>query len=617
LNWNWNWKWILAISNRLSLKHRLFISILLFVLIPATIVQIHSITRLETMMKDNIAEQNIGQLDSLKNSLENLRLGVLGSMLQLERDPEIVRMLRTPGDTKEEDRRLFLQNRLLSVKQGLMNAVIPVNITLADLSGHVYTSLEEGAERMEAAEMDPDGGSEATDSLFDGAAFRRLLSAEEPYFWTVHAPEDRYESTFPPSELFFLYGKLQTPQGDTFGYIRISLDIKSWMNSITGGFLIKQNYYLLDGQGKPILLEADESETNRLQTMLPAFKKNPSRYFTDPQDQYMYNGVYMPNMNWYMLNRFPLEALSGNVWSMKRQVIFSFLLTVIVFMLVTYAIVSSILRPLRQLQRKMTQMADQYMHLHLQESRYKGETRELARSFNQMTDDIRKLIATLRVEERQKEALRFQILMSQMNPHFLLNTLNTLKWNARSQGDAGTYEICQNLGRLLECGLNTEVDLVHLKEEIRLVESYLYIQSFRYDHTFQSEIEMEEGLDYALIPKLSLQPLVENSLHHGLIHMREGGRIFIRVTKESRKLRVEILDNGQGPAATEAMRPSGRRRGIGISNLKERLALLYKGEARLELFPGNPGMLAVLEIPLLISSPYDKEETRHVEYPAR
>ncbi|MCA1295366.1 histidine kinase [Paenibacillus sp. alder61] len=612
-----NWNWISAIFNRLSLKHRLFISILLFVLIPATIVQIHSITRLETMMKDNIAEQNIGQLDSLKNSLENLRLGVLGSMLQLERDPEVVRMLRTPGDMKEEDRRLFLQNRLLSVKQGLMNAVIPVNITLADLSGHVYTSLEEGTERMEAAEINPNGSSEATDSLFDGGTFRRLLSTEEPYFWTVHAPEDRYESTFPPSELFSLYGKLQTPQGDTFGYIRISLDIKSWMNSITGGFLIKQNYYLLDGQGKPILLEADESEANRLQTMLPAFKKNPSRYFTDAQDQYMYNGVYMPNMNWYMLNRFPLEALSGNVWSMKRQVIFSFLLTVIVFMLVTYAIVSSILRPLRQLQRKMTQMADQYMHLHLQESKYKGETRELARSFNQMTDDIRKLIATLRAEERQKEALRFQILMSQMNPHFLLNTLNTLKWNARSQGDAGTYEICQNLGRLLECGLNTEVDLVHLKEEIRLVESYLYIQSFRYDHTFQSEIEMEEGLDYALIPKLSLQPLVENSLHHGLIHMREGGRIFIRVAKESRKLRVEILDNGQGPAATEAMRPPGRRRGIGISNLKERLALLYKGEASLELVPANPGMLAALEIPLLISSPYDKEEARHVEYPAR
>ncbi|MGV2795007.1 HAMP domain-containing protein, partial [Clostridium perfringens] len=134
---------------------------------------------------------------------------------------------------------------------------------------------------------------------------------------------------------------------------------------------------------------------------------------------------------------------------------------VIVFMLVTYAIVSSILRPLRQLQRKMTQITDQYMHLHLQESKYKGETRELARSFNQMPDDIRKLIATLRAEERQKEALRFQILMSQMNPHFLLNTLNTLKWNARSQGDAGTYEICQNLGGLLECGLNTEVDLVH------------------------------------------------------------------------------------------------------------------------------------------------------------
>lgn len=569
-------------------------------------------------MKDNIAQQNIEQLDSLKNSLESLRLGVLGAMLQLERDPEVVRMLRVPGETDAEERRLFVQNRLLSVKQGLMNAVIPVTITLADQSGHVYVSLEDGAEAIpEAVEMNADGNLRGTDPLFEGTAFKRLLASEEPYFWAIHIPEDRYEHIFPPSELFSLYGKLQTPQGETFGYIRISLDIKSWMNSITGGFLIKQNYYLLDGEGKPILLETDEKEAEHMQTMLPAFKKNPSRYFTDHQDQYMYNGVYMPNMKWYMLNRFPLEALSGNVWSMKRQVIFSFLLTVAVFMLVTYAIVSSILRPLRKLQQKMTQMADQYMHLHLQEHKYKGETRELARSFNQMTDDIRKLIATLRAEERQKEALRFQILMSQMNPHFLLNTLNTLKWNARSQGDKGTFEICQNLGKLLECGLNTEVDLVHLKEEIGLVRSYLYIQSFRYDHTFQSEIEMEEGVDYALIPKLSLQPLVENSLHHGLIHMREGGRISIRVTKDSRKLKVEILDNGQGPEASESLRSAGRRRGIGISNLMERLVLLYKGEASLNLVPVNPGMLAVLEIPLLISSPYDKEGIQDVEYPAR
>ncbi|WP_223069793.1 cache domain-containing sensor histidine kinase [Paenibacillus caui] len=589
-----------------SLKNRLFFSILLFVLIPATFLQIRNISRVETMMKNNISQQNIEQLDSLKNSLENLRLGVLGAMLQLERDPEVIGRLRFRGQYDEQEHMLFLQNRLLSVKQGLMNAVIPVYITLADTAGNVYSTVEEGTEGVSASGLN---------NPLEGPAFKRLMASGKPYFWEIHEPEDRYEELFPPSQLFSLYGKLQTAGGETFGYLRISLDIKSWMNSITGGFLIKQTYYLLDGSGRPILLDNGDAEASGLQAMLGTFKKDPNRYFTDTEDRFMFNGVYMPNMDWYMVNRFPLEALSGNIWSMKRQIIYSFILTVIVFILITYAIVFSILRPLRNLQRKMTQMADKYMHVHLPVHKYRGETQALARSFNQMTDDIRKLIASLRTEERQKEALRFQILMSQMNPHFLLNTLNTLKWNARNQGDTGTFEICQNLGRLLECGLNTDVDLVHLKEEIGLVKAYLYIQSFRYDHTFQAEFEMDPDVDYALIPKLSLQPLVENSLHHGLIHMREGGLITIRVAKESRKLRVEIRDNGQGLAGADPT--SGRRRrGIGISNLKERLALLYKGEASLELVPLEQGMLAVLEIPLLISSPYGKEGAYDVEHTA-
>ncbi|MBT2290608.1 sensor histidine kinase [Paenibacillus albidus] len=579
-----------------SLKNRLFVAILLFVLVPSTLLQIRNITQLETMMKDNVSQQNAEQLEYLKNSMESLRVGVLGAMLQLERDPEVKDRLQHPEAYDPQELTLQLENRLIAAKQGLMNAVIPVHLTLSDGAGHLYSSPAEepgssqpfGVEQLSAKDLE------------------RLTHSAEPYYWDVHEWESELQGLLPSPEVFSLYAKLQAVDGETFGYLRVSLDIKTWLNSITNGFQVKQTYYLLDGSGQPIMLGKDDRTTDRIKGMLPAFKSRPERYFTDEADRFLFNGIYMPNMDWYLVDRFPLEALSGNIMSMKHQVLLSFMATVVVFIGVTYAIVASIVRPLRNMQRKMSELADRNLNIRLPEHKYRGETLMLAKAFNQMTGDIRRLIDRLKAEERQKEAIRFQMLMSQMNPHFLLNTLNTIKWNARNFGDKGTSEICLKLGKLLECSLNDEVDLVHLKEEIELVQAYLYIQSFRYDHTFTTEYEIEDDLQYALIPKLSLQPLVENSIYHGLIHMKKGGTIAISVRRIEDRLRVEVRDNGQGLQQPSRL-AARKRKGIGISNLRERLALLYKNEASLELLPQEQGMVAVLDIPLLLSSPYDKE----------
>ncbi|OMF06086.1 sensor histidine kinase [Paenibacillus sp. FSL H7-0331] len=338
----------------------------------------------------------------------------------------------------------------------------------------------------------------------------------------VHDTPDGLENNTRHPRLYSYFSKLQTLDGETFAYLRISLDIMGWLTSITNGFQVKQTYYIMDGDGNSILKTQDQWADTQPQEMLSLFRMNPLAYVGDSRNLFIYNGIYLPNTDWYLVNRFPLEALSGNIRSMKNQVMISLSITVVIFIGITFAIVSTLLRPLRKLQNKMTELVERNLDVRIPESTYKGEILLLAQAFNQMIDDIGRLISRLRVEERQKEAIRFQMLMSQMNPHFLLNTLNTVKWNARSHDDTGTFELCQNLGRLLECSLNIVVDLVHLKDEIDLVKVYVHIQSFRYDHTFVTEYEMEEVLAYALVPKLSLQPLVENAIYHGLVHMKAG-----------------------------------------------------------------------------------------------
>lgn len=587
-----------------SLKYRMFVSILLFVLVPFSLFQFRNINQLEVKQKAGIAQQNATQLEFLKDSFESLKLDAFAAMLQLEREPDLQNRLIDPGMYPEEERVLFLRNKLLTVKYALMSGTVPLQITMIDLHGNIYTTMAEDLEQQNIASSE----------ILDEPEFRRFDQTDEIYFWSIHDPKDLLAKEFPHARLYSFFAKLESVDKTTFGYLRVSLDISAWLSSITNGFQVKQSYSIMDGDGEPVLQTDDSWGQSGIEEMLPRFRQDPKFYFTDSRNHSLYNSIYLPNSDWYLINRFPLEALSGNIRDMKQQLVFSFSVTVCIFIGITFAIAYAISRPLRSLELRMRELVERNLEVHLPEDRYKGESRMLVRAFNRMTDDIRKLIARLKAEERQKEAIRFQMLMSQMNPHFLLNTLNTIKWNARNYGDTGTSEICQNLGKLLECSLNTDVDLVHLREEIGLVQAYVHIQSFRYDHSFEVRYEVEEALDYALVPKLSLQPLVENSIHHGLVHMNRGGTIIVRAFRLDGKLRLEIVDNGQGMEA-ETAGLSRKRKGIGLSNLRERLQLLYKGDAWLNLQTLEQGTLVQLDIPLLISSPYGKEQ-QHVENPS-
>lgn len=584
-----------------SLKYRLFASILLFVLVPFSLFQIRNIDRLEVKMIAGISQQNAAQLEFLKDSFEGLKLDVFAAMLQLEREPELRSRLTDPQLYSEEERKLFLRNKLLTTKHGLLNGTVPLHITLIDLHGNIYTTMTDNLEQQAIA----------SDEILGEPEFLHFNQTDDIYFWSIHDPKDMLVKEFPHATLYSFFAKIESVDKTTFGYLRFSLDISAWISSITNGFQVKQSYYIMDGKGNPVLQTDESWEESGIKAMLPRFRQDREAFFTDARKHSLYNSIYLPNSDWYLVNRFPLETLSGSIRDMKKQLVASFSMTVCIFIAITFAIASAISRPLRSLELRMRELVERNLDVHLPEERYKGEIRVLAHAFNRMTDDIRKLIARLKAEERQKEAIRFQMLMSQMNPHFLLNTLNTIKWNARNHGDTGTSEICQNLGRLLECSLNTDVDLVHLREEIGLVQAYVHIQSFRYDQSFEVRYEVNEDVDYALVPKLSLQPLVENSIHHGLVHMNRGGSITVRAFRLNRMLRLEIEDNGQGTGA-DSPGLTRNRKGIGLSNLRERLQLLYKGDARLILQPLEQGTLVQLDIPLLVSSPYGKE-VQHVE----
>lgn len=236
----------------------------------------------------------------------------------------------------------------------------------------------------------------------------------------------------------------------------------------------------------------------------------------------------------------------------------------------------------------------------------RGEILALTQSFNIMIHDLNELLQRLQLEEKQKQFVRFQVLLSQMNPHFLLNTLNTIKSIALDKDDDEIYEICVALGKILETTLNTEVDLILLKDEIVLIESYMEIQRQRFGHGIEIQYDINEELQYALIPKFCLQPLIENSLIHGFGQSVKQGRIDISAKVTGQQLYLQVKDNGMGIERAQLNKAARKRKGIGVQNIRESLELLFKNQRTgMDIVSSDTGTEVIIHFPLLISKPYD------------
>jgi two-component system LytT family sensor kinase len=206
--------------------------------------------------------------------------------------------------------------------------------------------------------------------------------------------------------------------------------------------------------------------------------------------------------------------------------------------------------------------------------------------------------------ERHQELLlkaRMDALSSQINPHFLFNTLNTVSALIRYAPDMAR-EVVLKLSNILRRLLRKHETFVPLREELEFIDDYLDIEVARFGRDSLEIVKnIEEETLEAFVPSMLIQPIVENSLKHGLSVKLEGGKLQVRTKSRAGRLQIEIEDNGAG--ISEEKMPHVYVEGIGLSNVRERLRVLYGGDFQLEIQsrPGE-GTLIRIEIPELIPS---------------
>lgn len=232
-----------------------------------------------------------------------------------------------------------------------------------------------------------------------------------------------------------------------------------------------------------------------------------------------------------------------------------------------------------------------------------------AQSFNLMQMEIRSTIHALEREAemekslREKEAeaaqmqrrlqeRRFAQLQSQINPHFLFNTLNTIAALAREESAPLSEELILRLSRFFRYSLESDEKLVSLGREIQLLRDYMELQETRYGDRITMEIQADPALDSLVVPKFILQPLVENAILHGLRTRSSGGQIRVRVYRGRRGMTVMVTDNGCGFDPRSTGPAPGQRQSVGLDNIRERMEL---SGGRLDVF-SRPGLGTAVRI---------------------
>ncbi|QJD84874.1 sensor histidine kinase [Cohnella herbarum] len=581
-----------------TFKNRILLAFLLFLLAPIALLVVYNFKETERVLQENASAKNMEQLAGIKNGFVDLMSLVMKTGLLLEQDTYLQSVMKEPEQLDDIKRKKAVENKFGGIENSFFLTGATVYYTLMDFHGNAYTSfLPQNALNYEELKAE---------------SWVKVLQREggERYIWNPNDKNYVIREWTNSRKMLSLYQVLRDEGMKPYAYGRFSIDYEEWFSRTTEDRQEEGAYFLLNSSGQTMIQSIAEQTIS--ETIISNIISSPEdalpTSFIDGKERTLYTFSRIKELDGYLVKKVPLAQLFKEVDKQKQRFFLGFGVILLLFVLLTYLISSTITVPLKLFQKKMDTSVKANLKVKLPEQG-RGEILALTRSFNSMIDDINDLLERLKLEERQKQFVRFQVLLAQMNPHFLLNTLNTIKSIALDKDEDDIYEICVSLGKILETTLNTEVDLIFLKEEMVLIDSYMGIQKARFGHGITIEYEVDEELRYALIPKFCLQPLVENSLLHGFGQSPQSGLIEIKASARGSLLYLEVTDNGVGLEQANRKKPSRQRKSIGVQNIRESLELIFKNQSTgLTLEALDTGTRVVMHMPLLLSKPYRKDE---------
>ena len=320
---------------------------------------------------------------------------------------------------------------------------------------------------------------------------------------------------------------------------------------------------------------------------------------------------YLPSVDMYIVNLINKELVIDNVVNTKTIVLSSFLIVLIAVSIV-FLISRRMTQSLSQLVRQISSLSKNHFDQYVTATG-SYETKQLAYAFNDMLDELHTYVEELMLTQKKQRNAELAALQRQINPHFLYNTLTSVKIMVQQGDKEKAADTINALISLLQHAVGNVHETIRLKEEIENLKSYVFINQVRYGERIQVSYFIAPDCLDLQVPKLIIQPFIENAFFHAFNQKLEGF-IHIIVLKEENQLVCEIVDNGDGMQIKEGHRLPGSKRnrqlfsGIGVRNVHERIKLLY-GNAYGVHISSNPGEGTHIRLVLPVIEPNNNTKT--------
>ncbi len=331
---------------------------------------------------------------------------------------------------------------------------------------------------------------------------------------------------------------------------------------------------------------------------------------------YMVMSAWIETPQWKFIRIMPEEALYSNKNRVEKRMIILIISFTLLSLVSSIVMSFGITRPLKKLNLAMKVVEKGDLSVRFK-ARYNDEVGQLGRSFNNMLVEIDNLIYDVYITKTRKKEAELNALQMQINPHFIYNSLESIRMMAIVNDDTDSAEMILILGKLLRYSINIKNQLVKVKDEIEHLKTYIILQNHRFENRFVLNMEITGDLYDVNIIKLVFQPIVENAIFHALETVDEKGVITVRGAFGEEGIFFEIEDNGIGMTEEQTERliqhandfttVKGNSHGVGLKNVNERIKLYYGEEYGLNISSKlGKGTIVRLDLP-------DKESMNNVK----
>lgn len=379
-----------------------------------------------------------------------------------------------------------------------------------------------------------------------------------------------------------------TGEGDSNGVVFIDLNYSAISELCTQNSVGTKGYvFILDQDGNIVYHPQQQQLYNELQTENISLIMNAKTDVVTAgkgDDEKIYALSHSETTGWTIVGCMNMSELLKNSRKARSIYVLVALGLIAVALVISSEIARNITFPIQKLRDSMKRVQKGDFSAAEIEVYSDNEIGSLTRSFNVMTHKIQDLMAQNIQEQEQKRKIELKALQSQINPHFLYNTLDSIIWMAEGKKNEEVVLMTASLARLLRQSISIENELVTIGQEVEYVRSYLTIQKMRYKDKLEFEINVDPRITHAQIIRLVLQPIVENAIYHGLKYKESKGMLKVHGYELGERIIIDITDDGVGMDEEtlkhiyDKHKVNYHSNGVGVYNVQQRLVLYYGKE---------------------------------------